>query len=55
MLNARSRGLGGGGAIFAPEISPRSPFTMFLASDRSGLYRTDDGGISWDLLDERLV
>jgi hypothetical protein len=55
MLNARSRGPGGGGAIYAPEISPRSPDTIFLSTDRSGLYRTDDGGLSWNLQDERTV
>lgn len=40
-------GMGGGGAMFFPAISPHDPKTIFLACDMGGAYVTHDGGDSW--------
>ncbi|MBN1809981.1 MAG: hypothetical protein JW909_13010 [Planctomycetes bacterium] len=40
-------GMGGGGGIFTPAISPVDPKFMLCSSDMSGCYRTYDGGQSW--------
>jgi hypothetical protein len=46
-------GLGGGGNMGAPAISPHDPRVMFLACDLGGLYRSEDFGESWQLVDAR--
>ena len=46
-------GLGGGGGMTTPTISPEDPRLMFLTSDMSGVYRSVDGGKSWRLLHYR--
>src|SRR4051794_3455509 len=46
-----SRGVGGGGAFFAPSFSPHTPAEMYVASDMSGLYRSTDTGASWSIRD----
>ena len=48
-----SIGIGGGGAMFAPSCSPHNPKLMFVACDMGGVYRTEDGGGSWRMLDKR--
>jgi photosystem II stability/assembly factor-like uncharacterized protein len=40
-------GVGGGGAIFAPSISPHDPNLLFIGTDMGGCYRSIDGGKSW--------
>ncbi len=45
-----SVGLGGGGGIFVPAMSPHDHKLMFCASDMSGVYRSTDGGRSWRML-----
>jgi hypothetical protein len=44
-------GLGGGGAMYTPAVSPHDPSLRFLACDMGGLYRSSDAGANWELLD----
>ena len=46
-------GLGGGGGMFAPAISPHDGNLMFVSCDMGGLYRTVDGGKSWRMVNFR--
>jgi Lamin Tail Domain len=48
-------GLGGGGAMYGPVISPSAPKTMFVSCDMTGLYRTTDAGLNWHMLDTRVL
>ncbi|MCX6970781.1 MAG: hypothetical protein NTV93_11640 [Verrucomicrobia bacterium] len=43
-------GLGGGGGMFSPAISPHDPNVMFLAIDMGHVFRTRDAGASWQVL-----
>ena len=45
-----SVGLGGGGAMFAPAISPHDPNLLFVGCDMGGVYRSADGGESWTMI-----
>ena len=45
-----SRGIGGGGAMFAPSFSPHNPNELYVASDMSGLFHTTDLGASWEIV-----
>lgn len=47
-------GLGGGGAMYHPVVSPHDSSLMFVACDMSGLYRSTDRGQQWKMLDGRL-
>lgn len=40
-------GIGGGGAMFFPAISPHNPSVAFIACDMGGGYATHNGGQSW--------
>jgi hypothetical protein len=44
-------GLGGGGAMFEPVVSPHDSFLRFVACDMTGLYRSVDGGANWEMID----
>jgi photosystem II stability/assembly factor-like uncharacterized protein len=44
------RGIGGGGAQFAPSWSPHTAGEAYVGCDMGGLYHTTDGGVSWTLL-----
>ena len=44
-----SVGLGGGGSIFAPVISPSDPTIIFTSCDLNGLYRSTDSGQHWNV------
>ncbi len=44
-------GMGGGGAQYAPSISPLNPNLRFIGCDMSGWYRSTDGGNTWNNLD----
>jgi hypothetical protein len=51
MAIVSTTGLGGGGAMYTPAVSPHDPSLRFLACDMGGLYRTSDAGANWELLD----
>jgi len=40
-------GIGGGGAMFGPAVSPHDPDVAFVSCDMGGSFVTYDGGISW--------
>src|SRR4051812_48508807 len=44
-----SRGVGGGGAFFAPSFSPFNAGELYVTSDMSGLYKSTDTGASWSI------
>ncbi len=44
-------GIGGGGAQYAPSISPVNSNIRFIGCDMSGWYRSTDGGNTWNMLD----
>ena len=46
-------GLGGGGAMFVPAISPADPRLMLLGCDMTGSYRSTDGGRNWEMIHYR--
>jgi photosystem II stability/assembly factor-like uncharacterized protein len=43
-------GLGGAGGMYTPTISPVDRTLMFLSCDMGGVYRSADGGGTWQLL-----
>src|SRR2546421_9043025 len=52
-----AHGLGGGGSMYCPRISPwaSAPDLLFVSCDLTGLYRSENGGGTWTLLDGRKV
>lgn len=46
-----SVGIGGGGAMYSPVVSPNDRSVMFVCCDMGGLYRSQNGGTTWQLLD----
>lgn len=40
-------GVGGGGSMFLPAVSPHDPGTVLLSCDMTGCYLTRDAGASW--------
>jgi photosystem II stability/assembly factor-like uncharacterized protein len=40
-------GIGGGGAMFGPAVSPHDPEVAFVSCDMGGSFVTHDGGASW--------
>ena len=50
-LEWRSVGIGGGGGMFYPAISPHDAHLLFIACDMGGIYRSSDGGNSWRMID----
>ena len=46
-------GLGGGGAMYMPAVSPADPRLMLLGCDMSGSYRSIDGGKTWEMIHHR--
>ena len=46
-------GLGGGGAMYTPAISPADRKLMLLSCDMSGVYRSTDGGKNWEMIHYR--
>ncbi len=47
-LKATKLGIGGGGALFEPAISPFNSDDMLVVPDMGGLYVTHDKGLKWD-------
>ncbi len=45
-----TRGIGGGGALYSPTISPFSPNTIYMSTDMTGVFRTDNFGATWHTL-----
>lgn len=43
-------GVGGGGAILAPSVSPYDPNFMLISTDMGGCYRSYDGGKTWTMM-----
>lgn len=48
--NWQSRGIGGGGALFCPSISPLDANNMYLQCDMSEVFHTTNKGASWDII-----
>ena len=44
------RGIGGGGALFSPSISPHQPEEIFIACDMTNLFHTQNSGQTWDVI-----
>ena len=42
-----NRGIGGGGALFSPAISPHDPDRLFMACDMTELFHSENGGETW--------
>lgn len=49
------RGPGGGGALYAPTLSPHQPSEAFISCDMGGLYHSGDLGAAWSLVDFRQI
>ena len=47
----KSRGIGAGGGMFGPSISPHDANTMFLSIDMSEVFRTTNAAQSWTITD----
>src|SRR5579859_1752214 len=45
-----SRGIGGGGALFAPSINPGNHNEMYIGSDVSPFFHSTDQGQNWNLV-----
>jgi photosystem II stability/assembly factor-like uncharacterized protein len=45
-------GLCGGGAMYAPAISPANPDLMMLNCDMGAAYISRDGGLTWTMIDQ---
>lgn len=43
-------GLGGGGGMYSPSISPYDSGLILLSCDMGGVYRSTDGGKNWELI-----
>ncbi|MDM8523297.1 DUF1565 domain-containing protein [Desulfococcaceae bacterium HSG8] len=43
-----SRGIGAGGALFSATISPHNPQVIYMATDMSSVFRTDNFGRTWE-------
>lgn len=46
----QSRGIGGGGALFCPSISPSDANNIYLQCDMSEVFHTTNKGASWDIV-----
>lgn len=45
-----SRGIGGGGALFAPTLSPHDPALLYMSTDMSSIFRSENFGHRWKTL-----
>ncbi len=51
ITTVESRGIGGGGSLFAPSISPSSNTEMYLQCDMSEVFHTSNAGQNWNIID----
>jgi photosystem II stability/assembly factor-like uncharacterized protein len=47
----KSRGIGGGGALFSATMSPFDPQVIYITTDMSSVFRTKDFGRNWETID----
>ena len=47
-LAFENRGIGGGGALFSPSISPHDANQVFMSCDMTELFYSENGGGNWD-------
>ncbi len=45
-----STGIGGGGALFSPSISPHDGDELFVACDMTNLFHSENAGRSWEVI-----
>lgn len=45
-----ARGIGGGGALFSPSISPHNNNEVYLACDMTEVFHTTNAGVNWSTL-----
>jgi hypothetical protein len=45
-----SRGIGGGGALYSPSISPYRANQIYMSTDMTGVFQTNNFGASWKTL-----
>jgi hypothetical protein len=48
-----SRGIGGGGALFYPQVSPHNPNELYITCDMGLLFHSVNKGETWDIVDFR--
>lgn len=48
-------GLSGGGATYKPAISPHDPNLILLSCDMRNVFRSENGGKTWDMLDMNMI
>lgn len=46
--NWQNKGIGGGGALFAPSISPTNSQEIYLQCDMTEVFHTTNSGTTWD-------
>lgn len=49
--NWQSRGIGGGGALFYPEVNPHNTSELYITCDMGLTFHSTDGGRLWDIVD----
>ena len=47
-LEWQSRGIGGGGALFAPSVNPINDAEMYIGCDMTEVFHTTNSGLSWN-------
>jgi photosystem II stability/assembly factor-like uncharacterized protein len=55
IIHWSSRGVGGGGSLYSPNINPANNDEFYVGCDMSGLYHTTDFGSSYALMDFRQI
>jgi photosystem II stability/assembly factor-like uncharacterized protein len=48
-------GLGGGGGLYAPALSPHDSLLALVSCDMSGVYRSVDGGSTWQMINYKQI
>ena len=49
------KGIGGGGALFAPSFNPFNPGELYLACDMSEVFHSTNYGAAWSVMDFRQI